>query len=217
MFKPCASSWAKVLGKSRRSSGAWPTKSLISSVNRRSGSSTKRPSPRRASIRWVWGGHTAARWARGATARAICPVLWRLYPPKEWLEEAERAAEVKLPPETPYRTKTELALEVIDQALAWGLPPLPVGADSYYGDDYSFRQSLRERHLPYAVQVESHTVVWTEDPNHIALPPPRKTGRPRRYPPLAALPRPPSLQAGAGRLPGSAGGAGAVVEGRRGG
>ncbi len=52
-----------------------------------------------------------------ATAEASCPILWRLYLPKEWLEDRERAAEVKLPPETPYRTKTELALEVIDQAL----------------------------------------------------------------------------------------------------
>ncbi len=58
-----------------------------------------------------------------ATAEASCPILWRLYLPKEWLEDAERAAEVKLPPATPYRTKTELALEVIDQALDGGLPP----------------------------------------------------------------------------------------------
>jgi SRSO17 transposase len=138
-----------------------------------------------------------------ATAEASCPILWRLYLPKEWLEDGERAAEVKLPPETPYRTKTELALEVIDQALAWGLPALPVVADSFYGNDFSFRQSLRERHLPYAVQVESSTVVWTEDPNQVALPPPKNTGRPRKYPPPAALARPQSLQAVAEQLPAS--------------
>jgi SRSO17 transposase len=151
-----------------------------------------------------------------ATAEASCPILWRLYLPKEWLEDAERAAEVKLPPETPYRTKTELALEVIDQALDWGLPPLPVVADSFYGNDYSFRQSLRERHLPYAVQVESRTVVWTEDPNQVALPPPQKTGRPRKYPPLAALARPQSLQAVAEQLPASAWRTVAWREGSRG-
>jgi SRSO17 transposase len=52
-----------------------------------------------------------------ASAEASCPILWRLYLPQEWLENTERAAEAKLPPGTPFRTKTELALEVIDQAL----------------------------------------------------------------------------------------------------
>jgi len=150
-----------------------------------------------------------------ATAEASCPILWRLYLPKEWLEDAERAAEVKLPPGTPFRTKTELALEVIDQALGWGLPPLPVVADSYYGNDYGFRQALRQRQLPYAVQVESDTVAWTEDPN-LPLPPPKRSGRPRKYPPLEALPRPQSLRAVAEQLPASAWRTVAWREGSRG-
>lgn len=140
-----------------------------------------------------------------SSEEASCPILWRLYLPKEWLEDAERAEEVKLPPGTVYRSKTALAREVIDQALVWGLPRLPVVADSAYGNDFDFRQALRERHLPYAVQVEPSTVVWTTDPN---LPGPtpkkKKKGRPRRYPPLEALPRPESLEKVAPQLPASA-------------
>jgi len=49
-----------------------------------------------------------------SSAEASCPLLWRLYLPKEWLDDKERARKVKLPPGTVYRTKTELALEVID-------------------------------------------------------------------------------------------------------
>jgi SRSO17 transposase len=126
---------------------------------------------------------------------ASCPLLWRLYLPQKWFEDAARAQEVKLPPGTVYQSKTELALEVIDQALAWELPALPVVADSFYGNDFGFRQALRERHLTYAVQVEPSTVVWTTDPN-LPLPTPKKqkTGRPRRYPPREALPRPQSLE-----------------------
>jgi SRSO17 transposase len=150
-----------------------------------------------------------------STAEASCPILWRLYLPREWLEDTPRAAEVKLPPGTPFRTKTELALEVIDQALAWELPPLPVVADSYYGNDYGFRQALRQRQLPYAVQVESDTVVWTEDPN-LPLPPPKRTGRPRKYLPLEALSRPQSLRAVAEQLPASAWRTVAWREGSRG-
>ena len=76
-----------------------------------------------------------------SSAEASCPILWRLYLPKQWLEDAERAAEVKLPPGTAYRSKTELALELIDQALGWELPRLPVVADSFYGNEFGFRQS----------------------------------------------------------------------------
>ncbi len=138
-----------------------------------------------------------------SSAEASCPILWRLYLPREWLEDTERAAEVKLPPGTTYRSKTELALEVIDQALEWELPRWPVVADSFYGNDFGFRQALRERRLAYAVQVEPTTVVWTEDP-HRPLPPPKQRGRPRKFPPLEALPRPQDLRALAEQLPASA-------------
>ena len=138
-----------------------------------------------------------------SSAEASCPILWRLYLPQEWLEDTERAAEVRLPPGTTYRSKTELALEVIDQALGWELPRLPVVADSYYGNDFGFRQALRERRLPYAVQVEPTTVAWTEDPNR-PLPSPKPRGRPRKFPPLEALPRPQNLGALAEQLPASA-------------
>jgi SRSO17 transposase len=96
-------------------------------------------------------------------------------------------------------------LEAVDQVLAWELPPLPVLADSAYGNDFRFRQALRERHLHYAVQVEPRTVVWTEDPNlPVSASQRKKTGRPRRYPPLEALPRPESLETIARQLPPSA-------------
>ena len=139
----------------------------------------------------------------GSSAEASCPILWRLYLPKEWWADTARAAEVKLPAGTPYRSKTELALQVIDQAWAWELPRWPGVADSFYGNDFGFRQALRERQLSYAVQVEPSTVVWTQDPNR-PLPPKKKTGRPRQYPPLEALSRPQNLRAVAEQWPAAA-------------
>jgi SRSO17 transposase len=140
-----------------------------------------------------------------ASAEASCPLVWRLYLPQAWLEDPARAQEVRLPPGTVYRSKTELALEELDQALAWGLPPLPVLADAAYGNGFSFRQALRERQLQYAVQVKPTTVVWTADPNlPLPAPPKKKVGRPRRYPPLEALARPQSLEEVARQLPVSA-------------
>lgn len=137
-----------------------------------------------------------------SSAEASCPLSWRLYLPQEWIEDRERAAQVKLPEGIVYQSKTELALELIDQALEWEVPVLPLVADSFYGNDFGFRQHLRQRNLPYVVEVEPSTVVWTEDPN-VPLPPQKQTGRPRRYPPLQALPRPQNLKAVVEQLPAS--------------
>lgn len=138
-----------------------------------------------------------------SSAEASCPLSWRLYLPKQWIEDRKRAAQVKLPAGVVYQDKTELALELIDQAFQWQVPVLPLVADSFYGNEFDFRQQLRERHMAYAVEVEPSTVIWTEDPN-IALPAAKRTGRPRRYPPLEALPRPQNLKAVAQQLPSSA-------------
>ena len=139
-----------------------------------------------------------------SSAEASCPILWRLYLPRVWLEDAPRAAEVKVPPGTIYRSQTDLALEVIDQALAWELPRLPVVADAYYGNDFDFRQELRERQLPYAVQVEPSTVVWTEDPNLPGPLPQKPRGRPRKHPLARDLPPVRDLRAVAEQLPAAA-------------
>lgn len=127
-----------------------------------------------------------------SSAAASCPLAWRLYLPKEWFADPERMAKVKVPPEVAYQTKAELALNLVDQMIAWGVPCRPIVADSFYGSEFRFREQLRKRGLHYAVQVEPSTKAWDTDP-HIPLPPPRRTGRPRRYPPLEVLPQPGDL------------------------
>jgi SRSO17 transposase len=135
-----------------------------------------------------------------SSEEASCPLGWKLYLPKEWCEDPERRAKVKIPPEVEYRTKSELALELVDQMLAWEVPSRPVVADSFYGNEFRFREQLRQRGLAYAVQVESSTVVWDTDPN-LPLSAPKKTGRPRKYPPLESLPQARSLLSLAKILP----------------
>jgi len=136
-----------------------------------------------------------------STAEMSCPVLWRLYLPRAWLENPERRAAGKIPAAVEYQSKNQLALALLDQAIAWDLPPLPVVADSAYGNDFDFRQALRERGLHYAVAVEPSTKVWISDPNALALPASKSTGRPRRYPPLSAFPEAKDLGTLARELP----------------
>jgi SRSO17 transposase len=139
-----------------------------------------------------------------SSAEASCPLGWRLYLPQVWFEDEKRAQEVKLPKEVVYRSQTELALELIDQMLRWEVPRMPVVADSAYGNSFDFREQLRQRQLSYVLAVEPSTVVWTQDPNAIPVPPSAPTGRPRRYPPREAMPAPQGLAAMAQQLPAAA-------------
>ena len=139
-----------------------------------------------------------------SSAEASCPLGWRLYLPQAWIEDKERARQVKLPEGVVYRSQAELALELIDQMLSWEVPRLPVVADSAYGTSFEFREQLRRRGLSYVVAVEPRTVIWKEDPKGIPVPPSAPTGRPRRYPPLALTPAPQDLATVARQLPAAA-------------
>jgi SRSO17 transposase len=139
-----------------------------------------------------------------STAQMSCPLLWRLYLPKGWLEDRTRRDAGKIPEAILYQSKSELALSLLDQVLNWDLPRLPVVADSAYGNEFGFRQALREKGLGYAVAVESTTKVWTDDPNQIPVPASKPTGRPRQFVPLASLPTPQDLLALARSLPSKA-------------
>lgn len=139
-----------------------------------------------------------------SSAEMSCPLSWRLYLPAAWLEDPARKAAGKIPAAITHHTKNELALELVDQALSWELPRLPIVADSAYGNDCAWRAALRERGLEYAVAVEPSTKVWTSDPNLVELPPPKSRGRPRQHPPRESLPPAKELAEVARELPASA-------------
>jgi SRSO17 transposase len=136
-----------------------------------------------------------------STCEASCPLAWRLYLPEAWLATPARRAEGKIPNDISYRSKNQLALELVDQVLAWDVPRLPVVADSAYGNDFDFRAGLRERGLPYAVAVEPGAKVWTNDPAQTPVAASKPRGRPRQYPALKDLPEAKTLAEVAKGLP----------------
>jgi SRSO17 transposase len=127
-------------------------------------------------------------------------VSWRLFLPQEWIDDHRRRQQALIPAEAKHQTKAELALDLLEQAHRWELAVGTVLADSEYGNDFAFRQTLRARHLSYAVAVEPTTVVWLENPQ-VPLPPPRRQGRPRRHPRLEDLPPVHSLEQVARQVP----------------
>src|ERR1700758_5356682 len=115
-----------------------------------------------------------------ATEAESMPLDWALYLPQSWTEDAERCRKAGIPDSTPFRTKSELALELIDHLLDWGLSRQPVLADAGYGNNTEFRQGLVDRQLHYVVGVESNTAEW-EKPTQRVQPRLRAgRGRPRR-------------------------------------
>jgi len=139
-----------------------------------------------------------------STCETSCPLAWRLYLPESWLATPAQRAAGKIPEGIGYRSKNQLALDLVDQVLAWDVPRLPVVADSAYGNDFDFRAGLRERGLQYAVAVEPGTKVWTSDPAQVPVAAGQATGRPRQYAALKDLPEAQTLLAVAAALPAQA-------------
>jgi SRSO17 transposase len=98
----------------------------------------------------------------GAEESAI--LGWRLYLPESWTEDPERRAAAGIPAEVKFQRKWQLALELIDEARAWGLPGGVVLADAGYGEVTEFRQGLESRQLRYALGIPSTVRVWTKPP-----------------------------------------------------
>ena len=84
----------------------------------------------------------------------------RLYLPEEWVNDRERREKAGVPDDVEFAPKWQLALRLVDEALAAGVSKHIVLADSGYGDTSDFRNGLRERRLDYAVGVHHATKVW---------------------------------------------------------
>src|SRR5580692_4512093 len=92
-----------------------------------------------------------------ATWSSSLPVAWRLYLPESWAQDGKRRRRAGVPKEIEFRTKPQLALEQIRQAVKEEVPRGVVVADAGYGMDSQFRAGVTEMGLPYVVGVQSST------------------------------------------------------------
>ena len=78
---------------------------------------------------------TAEYVARGPTAATSMhwPVSARLFLPDGWATDEERRRRAHVPAHLPKQSKIEIALELVDRALDWGVPFRLVTADAAYG------------------------------------------------------------------------------------
>src|SRR5947209_3811904 len=107
------------------------------------------------------------------------PVTARLYLPEAWATAPARRSKVHVPAEVTLQTKPELALTLVDQARAWGVPFAWVVADAGYGDNPTFLAGLDARQVAYVVGISSTFGVRLPDEVRVAaaVPPSRPRGR----------------------------------------
>jgi SRSO17 transposase len=102
----------------------------------------------------------------------------RLYLPEEWTKDEKRCRQAGIPKEIGFRTRHELALEMLREHRGV-LPHRWVTGDDEMGRNSHFRQELRTMGEQYLLAVPSNTLVRDLD---AAAPPLEGSGRPPKVP-----------------------------------
>jgi len=90
------------------------------------------------------------------------PVATRLYLPEHWAKDAARRAKAHIPDEVVFKTKVEIALDLLDEATRLGVAWRCVVADADYGDNPVFLNGLEKRGEWCVVAVRSDFTVSTD-------------------------------------------------------
>jgi SRSO17 transposase len=89
----------------------------------------------------------------------------RLYLPKKWIADKGRCLKAKVPlEEIRFRTKHELGLEMIDNAINEGIPFSFVAMDGFYGGSPELLTNLENRGLCFVADIPFNTQVYLTEP-----------------------------------------------------
>lgn len=101
----------------------------------------------------------------------------RLYLPKEWTDDKERCKEAGVPKDIVFKTKSQLALEMIRSARAKRIRFAWVGVDGGYGKEPDFLSALDNSNEIFMADVHKDQTIYFEDPAPY-LPEKKSKGRP---------------------------------------
>jgi SRSO17 transposase len=89
----------------------------------------------------------------------------RLYLPKKWVNDEERCLKAQIPSEEiVFRTKYDLGLEMIDNAITEGIPFSYVTMDGFYGENPILLSELENRGLTFVADIAIDTQVYVQEP-----------------------------------------------------
>jgi SRSO17 transposase len=113
-----------------------------------------------------------------ASGRGDYPLALRLYLPAGWTSDPDRLERGRVPPnERAFKTKWQIALDLLDEVRAERLPHAITVADAGYGAVTEFREGLEQRQEPYVVGLLGEEVVLTEPPRWLPHVPKSARGR----------------------------------------
>ncbi len=138
----------------------------------------------------------------------------RLFLPEEWAADPARRAEAGVPNSVVFRTKPELALEMVQQAARRGVPFGWVTGDSVYGDSPTFVQGVRGLGKWYVVDTSADARVWLSEPTVVPAGTKGPRGRATTRPKVATKPE--RVDEVVSRLPAKAWNRVVVAEGSQG-
>lgn len=98
-----------------------------------------------------------------ATRSAHVPIDFELYLPESWANDPARREECKIPDDVAFKTKEDLALQMVTRAIEDGIPGNIVLADAWYGRSQAFRDAVWGFGFDYALGVMPTQRVWRVD------------------------------------------------------
>lgn len=113
-----------------------------------------------------------------------CLLDAQLYLPKEWTEDETRRKKNYIPDDVTFKTKPQIALDLIDRAKSNGIQVMAWTADELYGCNGPFLDGLDQRGEAFVVEVPPHARVWLSKPKVLRKPPQNGSNRAKRYPRL---------------------------------
>lgn len=91
---------------------------------------------------------------------ASLPVGYRLYLPKEWTDDRARRELAGVPEGIRFKTKQQIAVDLIQRAHAAGLPLGVLLMDLDYGRDSRLRRSVSALGLSYVAGIQPNVLMW---------------------------------------------------------
>ena len=90
---------------------------------------------------------------------------FRLYLPREWTDDKKRCRKAGIPkPFTVFKTKQQLALDMIQEHLDHGVHFDFVNGDGLYGNGFEFSKGLQSLGVPYVLEVHCDQLIYLQEP-----------------------------------------------------